>query len=183
MLEHSRGLMQDGVGRLRGPSYPTTSVGPALHGKRSGTPYVREASAFAAHLFFSAATIAARPALLNFRLDLDGSAAAADFAPLTAAQRFRCASAIALRPAALIVRVFFVPSAGRTLAALPFSIVRSSAICASIRVFWASNPSIAALMTSVVSFCVAMAPPMRANSESPVSCELYGLKWLRRHPG
>ena len=63
------------------------------------------AAFFAAHRFLSAATMAALPAALSLRFAFFGAlcgAAAPSF--LTAAHLLRCVSAIALRPAALIVR-------------------------------------------------------------------------------
>jgi hypothetical protein len=56
---------------------------------------------FAAQRFLSAATMAARPAALSFRLAFLG--AGSDFvSAFCAAHLFRCASAIALRPATLM---------------------------------------------------------------------------------
>src|SRR5215831_18316652 len=57
---------------------------------------------FAAHRFFNAATMAARPAALSFRLRLGGCGVAGSDVPLIAAHLLRCASAIRFRPAALI---------------------------------------------------------------------------------
>jgi hypothetical protein len=67
----------------------------------------------AAHRFFVAATIAARPALLSFRLGL-GAASGADssVAFLDSAQRFPCASAMRFRAAALIFRRLCFGTAG-----------------------------------------------------------------------
>src|SRR5581483_225297 len=93
--------------------------------------YVFAASAFfAAQRFLRAATMAALPALLSFLLGLADFGAAAADCPFEAAHRLRCASAIACRPAADIVRRFlFVGSVAAVgPVELPFSICRSSAI-------------------------------------------------------
>jgi hypothetical protein len=79
------------------------------------------------------------------------------FAAWNAAQRFFVAAEIALLPAALIFRFRFGTSdvvAGSVRP--PSSICRSSAICPSIRRFWASKPLMAAARISAVSFCVGM---------------------------
>jgi hypothetical protein len=53
---------------------------------------------FAAQRFFKAATIAAFPATLSFRLGFDAAGFVSSTWPLDAAHLFRCASAIAFRP-------------------------------------------------------------------------------------
>ena len=64
------------------------------------------AARFAAHRFFSAATMFRLPAADSFRFGFLVSAAGADSdAAFFAAHRFFCASAIARLPAALIVRL------------------------------------------------------------------------------
>ena len=117
------------------------------------TPYLAAfaAALFAAQRFFVAATIAALPSALSTRFFFAGSAAFAGVAEpaFFSAHRFLWAAAIALRPAALIR--LLLGAVGVT-GALPLFRPRSSAICASIRRFWASNPSIAASMISCVSF-------------------------------
>jgi hypothetical protein len=114
----------------------------------------------ASHRFFVAATIAALPALLSFRLGL-GAASGPDgsVAFLEAAHRFRCASPIRFLAAALIFRRLGV--AGSDVAAVsmgpaPDSKARSSAICVSMRVFCASKPSMAAVIISGVSLGVSI---------------------------
>ena len=96
--------------------------------------------------------IARLPAAESFRFGFGASGAACCF--LDSAHRFRCAAAIAALPALLIFRR---PREGGSEAAAagfgpPSSICRISAIWASIRFFWISNPSIAAVRISVVSF-------------------------------
>jgi hypothetical protein len=110
--------------------------------------------------FLVAAIIAFLPAAEGFRFGL-GAASGADgsAAFLEAAHLFRCASAIAFLPAALIFRRFRL--GGSDVAAVgsagpPGSMARSSAILASIRLFWNSKPSMAAVMISFVSFGVGM---------------------------
>ena len=101
------------------------------------------AALFNAQRFFVAAEIAARPARLNFRLGLGASCEAGADCFFDAAHRFRCASAIALLPAALIFRRLrvVVGSDGVVAGSVfepPDRKARSSAIWASIRVFCAS---------------------------------------------
>jgi hypothetical protein len=100
-----------------------------------GERYFFAAALFAAHRFFSAATILALPAALSFHL---GFVTAWDTfgadSPFTAAYLCLCASAIFLRPAALIFRRGRV--AGSVVAGsagAPVSIARISAIWPSIR--------------------------------------------------
>jgi hypothetical protein len=108
----------------------------------------------AAHRFFVAATIAARPALLSFRLGL-GAASGADgsVAVFDSAHRFRCASPMRFLAAALILTRL---RAGSAVVAVsvgpPASNACSSAIRALMRVFCASKPSMAAEIISGVSF-------------------------------
>src|SRR5262249_50825498 len=111
---------------------------------RSG---VRDEARFSAHRFFSAATIAALPAALSFRLGLVAGAAGTE-APLAAAHLLRCASAIRFRPAGLIVERLVDWGAAAAVGCRPLSMARSSLICASIRRFWPSKPSMAAVMIS-----------------------------------
>jgi CheY-like chemotaxis protein len=116
-------------------------------------PVCFEASArFAAQRFLVAAMIARLPAAESFRFGFGASCAAWCF--LDSAHLFRCAAAIAALPALLIFRRL---RRGDSEAAAvdwepPSSICRISAIRASIRVFCISNPSIAAVRISVVSF-------------------------------
>jgi hypothetical protein len=109
---------------------------------------------FAAHRFFNAATIAALPALLSFRLGFEGSVVADGAGPdsLRIFAHRRCwASFIRRRAAAenfLRLRVGASGVAAAVDLLPPSSMVRSSAICWSIRVFCDSKPSMAALMIS-----------------------------------
>jgi hypothetical protein len=116
------------------------------------------AAFFAAHRFFKAATIAALPALLSLRLGFGASGVAgaggAD-SPRIFAHRRCWASFIRFRAAAenffrlrvgasgVVAGVGFVP---------PSSMAWSSAIWRSILVFCDSNPVMAAMMISFVSF-------------------------------
>jgi hypothetical protein len=68
-----------------------------------GPAYFFAAAFFAAQRFFRAATMAARPAPLSLRSGLFAPLGATDW-PIATAHRLRCASAIALRPEALIPR-------------------------------------------------------------------------------
>jgi hypothetical protein len=110
----------------------------------------------AAQRFFVASTIARLPAALSLRLRFGASDAAAGCAiPLDSAHRFRCASPMRFRAAALIFRRFtFGASVGAGSGRPPSSICRISTICSSIRRFCASKPSMAAIRISAVSFCV-----------------------------
>jgi len=94
--------------------------------------YAFAASAlFNAHRFFVAAIIAFLPAAESFRLGLcAASGAGGSAAFLDAAQRFRCASAIRARLAALILLRLRFCGSGATagLAGPPESVSRSSAI-------------------------------------------------------
>src|SRR5208283_24875 len=109
---------------------------------------------FAAHRFLVAAMMARRPAAESFRFGFGAGAAAGFF--LDSAHLFRCAAAIAALPALLILRRLRegdgFSEATAAGAGLPSSSCRISAIWASIRAFWISNPSIAAVRISVVSF-------------------------------
>src|ERR1039457_2041172 len=111
----------------------------------------------AAHLFFVASKMAFFPAALILRFGfavavLDGDSAS----PLDAAHRFRWASPMRFRAAALIFRRLPLVFSG--LAAVgwvgpPESMAaRSSAICVSIRSFCCSKPTMAALIISGVRF-------------------------------
>jgi hypothetical protein len=118
-----------------------------------------------AHRAFVAAIILALPALLIRRLAFAGCAlAGADgsAAFLEAAHLFRCASAIAFLPAALIFRRFRFGGSGMAAVSAepPANRLRSSAILVSIRAFWDSKPSIAAVMISVVNFGLGMLPDL-----------------------
>jgi hypothetical protein len=88
------------------------------------------AALFAAHRFFNAATIAARPAALSLRFGCFAGVDEDDCF-LAAAHRFRCASAIALRLAVLIL-CLLPPFVSFELGAAPLepdgSMARSSAI-------------------------------------------------------
>jgi hypothetical protein len=86
---------------------------------------------------------------------VSGSAAAPDV-PLIAAHRRCCASFIRFRVAALTFRLLgdvdvLADGAEGAAGAVLVSMTRSSAICASMSFFWASNPLIAASMMAVVS--------------------------------
>src|ERR1017187_4924869 len=96
--------------------------------------------------------IARLPAAESFRFGLGASGAACCF--LDSAHLFRWAAAIAALPALLIFRRLREGGSEGVAAGFepPSSICRISAIWASIRFFWISNPSIAAVRISVVSF-------------------------------
>jgi hypothetical protein len=113
---------------------------------------------FAAHRFFKAATIAALPLALSLRFGFvaPGVAGAGSDSPFNFAHLAFCPRAI-LRLAAAEMILRFLAGASGLVAATPGppgSIARSSAIWASIRVFWDSNPSMAAMMISFVSLGV-----------------------------
>ena len=113
----------------------------------------------AAQRFFVAATIAALPALLSLRLGLGAAnGAGGSVAFWDSAHRFRWASPMRFRAAALIFRRLRVAgSGGAAVSAGPLdSSARSSAICVSMCRFCPSNPRMAAVMISGVSFCVGM---------------------------
>src|ERR1700748_679993 len=76
-------------------------------------PFYFAAAFFAAHRFFRAATIAALPAALSFRLGLDVSATTPKAAgsPLTLAHLRRCPSRMRCNVAALILRLPLVDPA------------------------------------------------------------------------
>ncbi|HEY1219366.1 MAG: hypothetical protein ABSE42_05205 [Bryobacteraceae bacterium] len=106
----------------------------------------------AAQRFLVAAMMARLPAAESFRFGFGATGAASCF--LDSAHLFRCAAAIAALPALLILRRLREGDSEGAAVGLepPSSICRISAIWASIRVFWISNPSIAAVRISVVSF-------------------------------
>src|SRR4051812_43144140 len=98
--------------------------------------YFFAAEFLAAQRFFRAATIAARPSALSFRFDFFATLPSDD-SPFAAAHRFRCASAIAFLPAALIVLLpeFAGGEFTAAFAEAPVRMSRSSAICTSRRRF------------------------------------------------
>ncbi len=112
----------------------------------------------AAHRFFNAATMFARPALLSVRLGFDGAVLAAGAgeadSPRILAHRSCWASFMRRRTAAeRFLRSVFGPSSVAAVSAgPPESSDRSSVICRSIRAFCASNPSMAAVTISAVNF-------------------------------
>ena len=121
-------------------------------------PYFRALAAsarFSAQYFFVAAMIDLLPAAESFRLGL-GAAAGVEGCDgfLDAAHLLRCASAMRARAAALIFRrLRFGASNGETgSAGPPDSPARSSAILASMCRFCSSNPRMAAVMISALSF-------------------------------
>src|ERR1019366_7912062 len=92
-------------------------------------------------------------AALSFRFGLAAAGAAGDDVFLDSAHRFRWASPMRFRAAALMRRLPFGTSGAAAVAVgEPVSIWRSSAIWASIRSFCCSKPSTAAVMISGVSF-------------------------------
>src|ERR1017187_4212664 len=105
-----------------------------------------------------ASAMAFLPAALSFRFGLAASGATGDGSDsfLASAHRFRCASPMRFLAAALIFRRLPFGAAGVTAVAVgpPWNMAWSSAIWASIRSFWDSKPSIAALMISAVSLWV-----------------------------
>ena len=112
-------------------------------------------TALAARAFLRFAASFALAAAESVRLGFAGSGVVVSDCPLTAAHRFRCASAIARLPAALVLRRFRgAVSALAAVPAWPLSMARSSAIWASNFSFWASIPIIAAFTISGVSFGV-----------------------------
>src|ERR1017187_5330495 len=111
------------------------------------------AAFFAAQRFFRAATMFALPAALILRFGFDaGDFSSGDFFE---AHLFRCASAIAFRPAVLIFRRGLCPGPAPAAGAAG-SMARSSAIWASILLFCSSKPRMAALMISFVSLGIAI---------------------------
>jgi len=108
----------------------------------------------AAQRFFVAATIAALPARLSFRLGLATSCGASgSVSPRSFAHLACCAFAIFRLEAAENFLRFLVGDSGVAVSGgPPASIVRSSATCWSIRAFRVSKPSMAAAMISFVSF-------------------------------
>jgi hypothetical protein len=112
----------------------------------------------AAQRFLVASEIAFRPAALILRFGFaasDVSGAVASDSPRILAHRRCCASFIRRRAAAENFRRLSVCVSGVTAGVRlvpPASMARSSSIWVSIRVFCASNPVIAALMISFVSF-------------------------------
>ena len=110
---------------------------------------------FSAHRFFVAAMIAFLPAAESFRLGLgDASGGDGSAAFLEAAHLFRCASAIAFLPAALIFRRLRFGGSGVAAGSVgpPVRTAWSSPICESMCRFCSSNPRMAAVMISGVSF-------------------------------
>src|ERR1017187_4277687 len=124
----------------------------------AGDCWTFAAAPFAAQRFFNAATIAALPAALSLRfvLGATGDDGADPF--LDSAHRFRWASPMRFRAAALIFRRLPLGTAGVAAVAVgpPWSMARSSAIWVSIRLFCSSNPRMAALRISAVSLWVAI---------------------------
>jgi hypothetical protein len=108
---------------------------------------------FNAQRLLVAAEMAFRPAALSFRLGF-GFSVDSPACFLVSAHLFRCASAIAFLPAALIFRRlrFVGPGVVAGSAGPPESMARSSLICESMRRFCSSNPRTAAAMISGVSF-------------------------------
>jgi hypothetical protein len=111
------------------------------------------AAFFAAHRFFRAATIAFRPAAESLRFGLEGSdvaGAGGSDSPRILAPRRSWPCFIRRRVAA--ENFFRLPVAGfGIVAGPPGSMARSSAICASVRSFCCSKPTMAAVMISFVS--------------------------------
>ena len=135
-----------------------------------------------AHRAFVAAIILALPALLIRRLgfvDFGVAGAVGSAAFFDAAHLFRCASAIAFRPAALIFRRLRFVGSGVAAVCVepPGSIARSSAILVSIWRFCCSKPRMAALMISGVSFCVGMSA-FRTNYGSAFHGQERALPWV-----
>jgi hypothetical protein len=141
------------------PKFPESDPSPPPSFKRlvlavapffAGFDYAFFAAArFAAHIFFVAAMIAFRPAAESFRLGFGACS------PLIFAHLAFCAKAIFRRAAALnFLRLPGVASGVAAGGEPSGSMVRSSAICSSIRRFWDSKPLMAALIISGVSFCV-----------------------------
>jgi hypothetical protein len=110
----------------------------------------------AAHRRFVASIIAFRPAALSFRFLRTGEDVVSDVDTIArfAANLFRCAAAILARAAADIRRRFVMDAeeAAPSFAGPPLNICRSSAICTLIRFFCSSKPSIAAVISSRLSF-------------------------------
>jgi hypothetical protein len=113
---------------------------------------------FAAHRFFKAATMFALPAALSVRFGSGGAnVAGADGSdsPRIFAHLVFCPRAILRLAAAEIFRFGVAPpGVGAGSALPPDSTARSSAICVSICRFCSSNPRMAAVMISGVSFIV-----------------------------
>jgi hypothetical protein len=103
---------------------------------------------FSAHRFLVAAMIAFRPAAESLRFGLG----TASDAFLEAAHLLRCASPIRARAAALIFRRLGFNDSGTAAGSPADSMDRSSAICVSMFRFCSSNPKMAVLMISEVSF-------------------------------
>jgi hypothetical protein len=103
--------------------------------------------------FLLASMIRLRPAALSLRLGAFAAVADPPAANLFASpHRLRCAAAIRPRALALMVLRFSGAEDDTVSVPGPDRLARSSAICASMRTFWASKPSIAALMISWLSF-------------------------------
>jgi hypothetical protein len=108
------------------------------------------------HRRFVASIIVFRPAALSLRFLRTGADVLSDPAPpaLFAAHLFLCAAAILARATADIRRRFVVGAdeLAPFLSEPPLNICRSSAICALIRFFCSSKPSMAAVISSQLSF-------------------------------
>jgi hypothetical protein len=130
-----------------------TSIQPVMLGYSFEAPFLA-AAFFAAHRFLSAATIAALPSALSFRLGFGALVGAPLDSPFFAAHRFRCASAIAFRPATLIFHLprFDGSDGCPSSAGAPVNIARRSAMWESILRFCSSKPRMAAFTTSFESF-------------------------------
>jgi hypothetical protein len=113
-------------------------------------------AALAALAFFRFAASVAFAAADSFRLGLGaGACAGGSASPLILAHRSRWASLIRFMAAALNLRlVGFAGAWSASVSEVPVSIARSSAICASIRCFCASKPTMAASMIVFVSLPV-----------------------------
>lgn len=111
---------------------------------------------FNAQRFLVAAMIFLRPAALSLRLGVaasfDGGGGAGSLSFLASAHLFRCASAIAFLPAALIFRRLRCGGSGVASGSvgLPDRVALSSAILESISRFCSSNPRMAAVIISLV---------------------------------
>jgi hypothetical protein len=122
-----------------------------------GLPSYRfRAARTASHRRFVASIIAFRPAALSLRFLRAGAEVLPDSEPAVrfAAHLFRCAAAILARAAADIRRRLVVGAddSAPSLLAPPLNICRSSATCPFIRFFCSSKPSMAAVISSRLSF-------------------------------
>jgi hypothetical protein len=113
------------------------------------------AALIAAHLFFAASEIALRPAALIFRFFGFAATPCVGSEPcLSFVYLARCARAILLLTAALrFFRGFAVSVEAVACVRPPSNMLRISAIRESMWSFCTSNPAIAAMMISGVSFC------------------------------